>query len=440
MSSEPAPTLAEATQVWLKIGCLSFGGAAAQISMLHRVVVDDRKWVEERRFLDALNYCTLLPGPEAQQLATYLGYILHGVRGGVIAGLLFVLPGAVVMMGLCFLYAIGRSLPLVEGLFLGVKAAVIAIVIEALLKIGRRALKSAPLLLAAFVSFVALALFGVDFPIVIGIAAAVGATLAGVRPDWLALAAAQPPVAASRPAREALGAAVLWGVIWWLPVALAAIIFGAQHILVDIGLFFSKLAMVTFGGAYAVLAYLADAAVTDKGWLSAAEMVDGLGLAETTPGPTILVNQFVAFLAGWRAPEPLGAPVMAVLGALMAIWVTFAPSFVWIFAGAPFVDKVRSNRRVAGALATITAAVVGVIASLALTFGLHVLFGTVGRLSWGGASLPVPVWSSLQPAALALALGAAVLLFRLHRGVIETVIWAGLAGVLVTLARPALGF
>lgn len=436
-----SPTLQEATRVWLRIGCLSFGGAAAQIAMLHKVVVDEKRWVEERRFLDALNYCTLLPGPEAQQLATYLGFILHGVRGGVIAGLLFVIPGALLMMALCFLYALGRNLTLVEGLFFGIKAAVIAIVIEALIKIGKRALKTRFLVSAAVVSFAALAFLGVDFPYVILAAALAGWFLSVQRPDWLAkpqagLAQAKADPAATRPA---LQAALMWIVIWWTPVALAAIVLGAGHLLVEVGLFFSKLAMITFGGAYAVLAYLADAAVNDKGWVSAAEMIDGLGLAETTPGPTILVNQFAAFLAGWRNPAPFGPALGAVLAASMAVWVTFAPSFVWIFVGSPYVERVRGNPQIAGALSVITAAVTGVIASLVLKFALGVLFGKVGSFAAGPLTLPVPVLSSLIWPALVLAIIAGVMLFRLHRGVIETVLWMGLAGVVVTFGRSALG-
>ena len=436
----PSPTLREATQVWFRIGCLSFGGAAAQVAMLHRVVVDDKRWVEERRFLDALNYCTLLPGPEAQQLATYLGFMLHGVRGGVIAGLLFVIPGALVMMALCFLYALGRNLALVEGIFFGIKAAVIAIVIEALIKIGKRALKTPLLLWAAVVSFVALAFLAVDFPFVIVAAAIAGAFLAGARPGWLGNASATSsnlPVVPGQTS-TAFKAALVWSVIWWAPVALAAFTLGPAHLLVDVGLFFSKLAMITFGGAYAVLAYLADAAVNDKGWVSAAEMIDGLGLAETTPGPTILVNQFAAFLAGWRAPAPFSPAVSAMLAANMAVWVTFAPSFVWIFAGSPFVERVRGNPRVAGALSVITAAVAGVIASLVLKFALGVLFGTVAHLRIWLLVVPVPVLSTVVWPALGLAIAAAILLFRLHRGVIETVLWMGLAGVLIVFAQRAM--
>ncbi|MGL4437755.1 MAG: chromate efflux transporter [Bosea sp. (in: a-proteobacteria)] len=434
------PTLAEATRVWLRVGCLSFGGAAAQIAMLHKTVVDEKRWVEERRFLDALNYCTLLPGPEAQQLATYLGFILHGVRGGVIAGLLFIIPGALLMMALCFLYVLGRNLTLVEGLFFGIKAAVIAIVIEALIKIGKRALKTRFLVGAAALSFVALAFLGVDFPYVIAVAALAGWFLSAQRPDWLAKthAAAAPFKSDAAATRAAFQAALIWVVIWWAPVALAAITLGGGHILVDIGLFFSKLAMITFGGAYAVLAYLADAAVNDKAWVSAAEMIDGLGLAETTPGPTILVNQFAAFLAGWRNPAPFGPALGAVLAATMAVWVTFAPSFVWIFAGSPYVERVRGNPRVAGALSVITAAVTGVIASLVLKFALGVLFGNVSSFSAGPLTLPLPVFSTLIWPALILACMAGVMLFRLHRGVIETVLWLGMAGAALTFGRSAL--
>jgi chromate transporter len=437
----PPPTLAEATRVWLRVGCLSFGGAAAQIAMLHKAVVDEKRWVEERRFLDALNYCTLLPGPEAQQLATYLGFILHGVRGGVIAGLLFIIPGAALMMALCFLYVLGRNLTVVEGLFFGIKAAVIAIVIEALIKIGKRALKTRFLVAAAGLSFVALAFLDIDFPFVILAAALAGWILSAQKPEWLARPqAAVTPVTPDREAnRAAFRAALLWVVIWWMPVALAALTLGAGHILVDIGLFFSKLAMITFGGAYAVLAYLADAAVNDKGWVSAAEMIDGLGLAETTPGPTILVNQFAAFLAGWRQPQPFGQALGAMLAATMAVWVTFAPSFVWIFAGSPYVERVRGNPRIAGALSVITAAVTGVIASLVLKFALGVLFTRVGRFSAGPFTLPMPDGSSLIWSALALAIISGVMLFRLHRGVIETVLWMGLAGAAVIFAQRMLG-
>jgi chromate transporter len=442
-AANPAPGLGEATALWLRIGCLSFGGAATQIGMLHRAVVEERGWVSERRFLDALSYCTLLPGPEAQQLATYLGYILHGVRGGVVAGLLFVIPGALVMLALCLLYVLGSNLALVQGLFFGVKAAVIAIVAQALWKIGGKALKTPLLVATAVVTFLAIVLLDIGFIAIVLGAALLGFGLAMVRPDLLGLAGAGQATAQAEPSvgtvRGALIAAGVWTVVWWAPVALAALTLGGSHLLVDVGLFFSKLAMVTFGGAYAVLAYLADAAVTDKGWLSATEMIDGLGLAETTPGPTILVNQFAAFLAGWRAPEPFGPVVMAALASAMAVWVTFAPSFVWIFAGAPFVERVRGDKRLSGALAMITAAVVGVIAALVLTFGLKVLFAQVGSMAMGPITFPAPTLASFSPLSAALAAAAAVMLFVLKRGVIETVLAAAAAGVVVTLVGKLIG-
>ncbi|MGL5361728.1 MAG: chromate efflux transporter [Bosea sp. (in: a-proteobacteria)] len=429
------PSFREALALWAKIGCLSFGGAAGQIAMLHRAVVDEKKWIEERRFLDALNFCTLLPGPEAQQLATYLGFMLHGVRGGFAAGLLFVVPGALVMLGLSFLYVLGRGIPLVDGLLFGIKAAVIAIVVEALLKIGKRAFKTRFLVWMAVLSFALLAFLKVPFPLVIGGAALIGAWLAVAKPDLLSLAvrpdAGQPST--SKATREAFMAAFVWLLIWWAPVLLAVLLLGPGHLLVELGLFFSKLAVITFGGAYAVLAYLAEAAVHSKGWVKAPEMIDGLGLAETTPGPTILVNQFVGFLAAWRNPAPFSPWLAATLGAIMTVWVTFAPSFVWIFGGAPFVERARSNKRIAGALALITAAVAGVIASLLLTFALGVLFGRVGIWQAGPLVLPIPDLTSLNVAAAGLALLAAFLLFRLHRGVVETVAVLAFAGVAVTM-------
>jgi chromate transporter len=361
--------------------------------------------------------------------------MLHGVRGGLAAGLLFVVPGALVMLALSFLYVLGRNLPLVDGLFFGIKAAVIAIVLEALLKIGKRAFKTRFLVWAAVASFVLLAFLKVPFPAVIGAAALLGAVLAKARPALLALPerpdAAQPITA--QVTRSALMAALVWLMVWWAPVLLAVLWLSPQHLLVELGLFFSKLAVITFGGAYAVLAYLAEAAVHTKGWVKAPEMIDGLGLAETTPGPTILVNQFVGFLAAWRNPAPFSPWLAATLGALMTVWVTFAPSFVWIFGGAPFVERARANRRMAGALALISAAVAGVIASLLLSFSLGVLFGRVGLWQAGPLQLPVPDLSSLNVAAAGLALLAAYLLFKRHRGVVETVGVLALAGVVVTM-------
>lgn len=433
--AEPV-SLREATRLWAKVGCLSFGGAAGQIAMLHRLVVDERRWLDDRSFLNALNFCTLLPGPEAQQLATYLGWRLHGVVGGLIAGALFVVPGALVMFALALLYGYGQGLAVVEGLFLGIKAAVLAIVAEALHRIGKRALKSRTLVTIALASFVAIVVLDVPFPAVVGAAALIGAVGSRAAPAAFGIAERPPAPAGTQPSSSgALLAAGACLLAWWAPVLLATLMLGPGHLLVELGLFFSKLAVVTFGGAYAVLAYLADAAVEAKGWVTTAEMVDGLGLAETTPGPTILVNQFVGTLAALRNPAPFGPVAAAALGSLMTVWVTFLPSFVWIFAGAPSLERIVGNPRLAGALAAITAAVVGVVASLAVTFGLQVLFAEVGSWRLGPFRLPWPVITSLRPDMLLLSVVSAVLLFRFHFGVVKTVAVMAVAGLCLSLLR-----
>jgi chromate transporter len=430
-----APSFGELVTTSARIGVLSFGGAAGQIAMMHTVVVDEKKWLTETAFQHALNYCMLLPGPEAQQLATYIGWMTHGVRGGLVAGGLFVVPGAIVMMGLAALYVLASGLAVVEGLFFGIKAAVLAIVAHALLKIASRGLKTPTLYALAGLAFALILLVNAPFPLIVIGAGVVGAALASARPELVgARAAGGPaePIPAGR-TRGALLAAAACLAAWWAPVALSALALGGGHLVTQVGLFFSKLAVVTFGGAYALLAYLSQSAV-DMGWVTDREMIDGLGLAETTPGPTILVNQFVAFLAGWRAPEPLGAGPTAALAATMAVWVTFAPSFLWIFAGAPYLERLRRSPRAAGALAGITAAVVGVIAYLALWFGLNVLFREVGTVALGPIRLPAPVLASLDLAALALTLTAFAVMFVWHRGVMTTVGLLGAAGVAMRLA------
>lgn len=434
--SGAAVSLSEATRLWAKVGFLSFGGAAGQIAMLHRFVVDERRWVDDRTFLNALNFCTLLPGPEAQQLATYLGWRLHGVWGGLIAGGLFVVPGAIVMLGLTLLYWLGRGLAVIDGLFLGIQAAVLAIIAEALLRIGRRALKSRTLVALAILTFLAIVVADLPFPVIIVAAALIGAAGSRIMPGAFGVGgAAAAALPQGRAPHGALAASLGCVLAWWCPVAAAALFLGPAHVLVDVGLFFSKLAVVTFGGAYAVLAYLADAAVNAKGWVGASEMVDGLGLAETTPGPTILVNQFVGTLAAARAPAPFSPLVAAILGAAMTTWVTFLPSFVWIFAGAPYLERLVRNPRLSGGLAAITAAVVGVVASLAVTFGLHVLFERVIELRGAGLRLPVPDLASVRIDRLGLSVVAAVLLFRFHAGVVRAVaVMAGL-GLALTIAR-----
>ena len=429
------PSFGEAFLLWLKIGCINFGGPAGQIALMHRTLVDEKKWVDEARFLHALNFCMLLPGPEAQKLATYLGWLLHGVRGGLSAGILFVLPGAFVMLGLSLLYALGRGIPLIDGALFGIKAAVLVIVIEALFRIGKRALKSSILLGLAAAAFVGIFFLMVPFPLIVAVAALIGYAVARRSPQLLGLSGETEnvlPAAENRWRHFAIAAAV-GGVAWLTPIALAALVFGPHHVLVSIGAFFSKLAVVSFGGAYALLAYMAQEAVQTYGWMTAPEMVDGLGLAETTPGPLILVTQFVGFLAAFRDAAPFSPVVAGVLGAAMTTWVTFVPSMLWIFAGAPFVEPLRANRQLSGALAAITAAVVGVILNLSVWFALHVLFGKVTEMRAGPLR-----WYGFDPLALdlratALAAIAAVLAFGLHRSLIEVVVAMAALGVIVQL-------
>jgi len=423
----PVP-FAEAFAVWVRVGFLSFGGAAGQIAMLHTIIVEEKKWLDEKRFLHALNYCTLLPGPEAQQLATYIGWLLHGVRGGLTAGLLFVLPGALIVLALSMLYVTARGLPVVDGIFFGIKAAVLVIVVQAVIKMAKRVGDAAILKAVMAASLLAILLFQVPYPLIVLAAAACGAFL-------LPKPAEAAPASNPSPGRYGalLTSTLVWGSVWLAPVALAALLLGPGHILTQIGLFFSQLAVVTFGGAYALLVWLAQAAVEQKGWVTAIEMADGLGLAETKPGPTILVTQFVGFLAAFRAPDPFSPMTAAILGAAMTTWVTFAPSFLFIFAGAPFVEDLRHNRLLAGALKGITAAVVGVILYLAIWFGLHVFFGAVGTLAVGPMRLPTVDPPALDWKAAALAVIAFVLAFRVKLGLIPLIaVMAGL-GVAVKL-------
>ncbi len=395
------PSLAELTRTFARIGLLSFGGPAAQIALMHREIVDERGWIAEKDYLSALSFCMLLPGPEAMQLATWIGWRSHGTLGGLIAGGLFVLPGAVVVLALSAIYAVFGDLPLVTAAFLGVQAAVVAIVIEALLRVSRRALKGRVERWIALAAFAALFALGLPFPLVILGAGLVGAFL-------LAKAArggAVPPAAALG---QSLRTALLWGVIWLGPLASLWAFEGG--FLTQIGIYFSKLALLTFGGAYAVLAWMVQEVVQVRGWLSTAEMMAGLGLAETTPGPLILVTEFVGFLAGWHE----GGWPMALAGAGVALWMTFAPCFLWIFTGAPHIARLTAEPRLSGALSGIMAAVVGVIANLSLWFALHVIFANVGLHSFGPLTLTLPDPTSLKPFALAIAVGAAYLLLRRH--------------------------
>ncbi|MFN7054350.1 chromate efflux transporter [Hyphomonas sp.] len=422
----PSPSLASLAAASFRIGCLGFGGPAGQIALMHRVFVDEKRWLSEAEYLHALNYCMLLPGPEAQQLATYAGWRLKGVAGGVVAGLLFVAPGAAIVFALTWLYAVWGTAPLVAALFYGVKAAVIGFILEALFKVGKRALKRGSDWALAAAALLGLFLFQLPFPLVIGMAAAIGLARSFMAPQ--ALPAVEGTEALPQPrAAKALTAALGWGAVWFAPLVMAFTALGPEHVLTKVGLFFSKLAVLTFGGAYTVLAYLQQQAVEAEGWLSAPQMIDGLGLAETTPGPLVLVNQFVGFMAGWQAEG--GGLALAAAAALMASWCTFAPSFVWIFAGAPFSEGLRRSRMAAGALTAITAAVFGIIAKVALVFGFAVLFRETAEvaLPWG-TQLGVPQAGSLDLLALAIAVVAAVALIRFKANIVLVVIACALAG------------
>lgn len=386
----------------LKVGCLGFGGPAGQIALMHRVFVDERKWIDDARFQHMLAFCMLLPGPEAQQLATYVGWRLRGWAGALIAGWMFVLPGAFVVLGLSWLYVTYGELPLVSAAFDGIKCAVVALVAEALVKVGKRALKTQTAFVIAIATFIALVL-GAPFPLVIVAAALFGL----IAPALVGAKAGQGEATEARdpPERGAFAQSILWLVLWLTPPALVALTLGTDHVLFQIALLLSILACVTFGGAYALLAYLTTEAAA-RGWLTPEQMIDGLGLAETTPGPLILVNEFVGFLAGWSS----GGIALALAGAAMALWCTFAPSFVWIFAGAPFAEKLQRNPRAAGALAAITAAVLGVIAKLALFFAAHALFAR--QIDIGLTELPDIASAYWWMAALAVAAGVALIRFK----------------------------
>jgi len=434
------PSLAAATRVWLKIGCLSFGGPAGQIALLHREVVDRRHWISDQRFLHALNFCSLLPGPEAQQLATYLGWLLHGAKGGLIAGLSFIVPGALVMLALSTLFVTAGDVPAVEALFFGLKCAVLVIVFEALLRVAGRALHGPPSWMISAMAFTALYFLQIPFPAVILAAALAGA----MAPSWFsggahASAKAGPPAIldrvmaadpnhAKRLAKSARRAGIIALGAWAAPVA---ILFPMAGLYADVAWFFSKMAVVTFGGAYAVLAYVAQEAVQGYGWLSAPEMLTGLGLAETTPGPLILVLQFVGFLAGYGAGSGPSGLAGGIAASVLALWVTFAPCFAFIFLGAPAIERLREQRALAGALAAITAAVVGVIANLSLWFGLRVIFADVQTLNWGVLAVDLPALESVDTLALAIAVLASIALFRFKLGVLKTLCICSIAGLVL---------
>lgn len=444
------PSFGEALRVWARIGLLSFGGPAGQIALMHKELVEDRKWIGEERFLHALNYCMLLPGPEAQQLATYIGWLLHRTRGGLAAGLLFVVPGFLTVLGLSALYAGFRELSAVAAVFYGLKAAVLAVVIEAVLRIGKRALKHPLLVAIAGLAFVAIFFFEVPFPAIVVLAGLLGAL--GTRVVPAAFRKPAPTGAAAladtvidqmarsgdlEHTRPSLGRALFVLAVclglWTAPLIALTSLLGPKSVFVEEGIFFSKAAVVTFGGAYAVLAYVAQRAVESYGWLKPGEMLDGLGLAETTPGPLILVVEFVGFLGAYRHPEPFSPMLAGVLGASVTVWVTFVPCFLWIFLGAPYIERLRGNRALAGALSAITAAVVGVILNLSVWFGLHVVFRELSERRFGPLRLLVPHTESLDLAALVLVVLALVAIFRFRIGMGKTLAASALLGASIKL-------
>ncbi|HZU64057.1 MAG TPA: chromate efflux transporter [Novosphingobium sp.] len=422
---------AELLRVSARIGCLSFGGPAAQIALMHREMVEERGWISEEQYLHALNFCHLLPGPEAQQLAIWIGWKRHGVPGGLVAGLLFVIPGALVILALSVLYGMAAQLAWFAALFLGIKAAVLAIVAQALLRLATRALATPLRKAAAAASFLALWLFNAPFPLLVAAAALAGWLAARLRPALLglpALPAASTAPGTPPPWRASLRAALAGAVLWAAPLVAVHRLLGPGHVLWRIGLFFSKLAVVSFGGAYAVLAYMAQQAVSAQHWLSAAEMADGLGLAETTPGPLIMVTQFVGYLAAYRAPAPFSPQVAGLLGAGLVTWVTFTPCFLWVFTLAPWIERLERARQLQGALALVTAAIVGVIGHLGSWFALQVLFRQLRPVALGPAHITLPVAASFDWRAGLIALAAAWLVLRGRWGLIPVLAMAAAAG------------
>jgi chromate transporter len=440
----------EAFRVWLRVALLSFGGPAGQIAVMHRILVEEKNWISESRFLHALNYCMLLPGPEAQQLATYIGWLLHRTAGGIMAGGLFILPGIIAIMGLSYIYAAYGNVGFIEALFFGLKAAVLAIVIQAVVRVGKRALRNRIMIALAAIAFVAIFFFNVPFPIIIISAGVIG--LLGAKSGRSEFGAVEHGSNGKKTAAvdsmlgeelpdhvrpsvpRALRVSAIWLLLWLVPVAALLIGLGQANTFSQIALFFSKMAMVTFGGAYAVLAYVAQQAVEHYHWVQPREMLDGLGMAETTPGPLIMVLQFVGFMAAFRDPGSLSPMLAGTLGGLLATWVTFTPCFLWIFLGAPFIERLRGNRGLAGALTAITAAVVGVILNLSIWFALHTVFRETTPVRSAGLSFDMPVLSSIDIPALVLAVAAATAIFRFNLGMLTVLGGSCAAGVLLRVA------
>lgn len=432
-------SLNDALRVWVRVALLSFGGPAGQIAVMHRILVEEKRWISEERFLHALNYCMLLPGPEAQQLATYVGWLMHRTLGGLLAGGLFIVPGVITIMALSYVYAVFGNVPIVVALFFGLKAAVLAIVLEAMIRIGKRSLKNRVMKALAAVAFVGIFFFNVPFPIIVFGAALIGllgaasrikafqvtadhGSTGGTGSDALVdslLGESQPEYTRPTLARF-LRVAAIWLTLWLVPTLWLLAALGVENVFSQIAVFFSKMAMVTFGGAYAVLAYVAQQAVDHYGWLKPGEMLDGLGMAETTPGPLIMVLQFVGFMAAYRDPGALSPMLAGTLGGLLATWVTFTPCFLWIFLGAPFIEIIRGNKALTSALSAITAAVVGVVLNLAVWFAVHTIFRETIPVHALLMDFDAPKLASVDPWALGLSAGAAVAIFRFKVGMIPT--------------------
>ncbi len=443
-------SLAEAFWTWSRIAALSFGGPAGQIAVMHRILVEEKHWISETRFLHALNYCMLLPGPEAHQLAVYIGWLLHRIRGGIMSGTLFVLPGLIALGILSWLYAVFGQIGIVGALFFGMKAAVLAIVLEAVVRIGRRALKSKALIAIAATAFVGIFFFSTPFPIIILAAAAVGYVGQALELDWFKPGGAHGAKATTgdavpaiidaafartipehvKPSLARLVLITVTGlVVWFAPLAVLLAVAGPQNVFTTVATFNSKMAVVTFGGAYAVLAYMAQQAVERYHWLQPGEMLVGLGFAETTPGPLISVVQFVGFMAAFRHPGSLDPVLAGTLGGLLAMWSTFVPSFLWIFMGGPYVEALIGNRRLNAALSAITAAVVGVVLNLAVWFALHTLFGRVDTIQTYGLTLNIPALGTINWPALAISIVAMTAIFRFKVGMIAVLAASCLAGI-----------
>jgi chromate transporter len=439
----------EGLRVWVRVALLSFGGPAGQIAVMHRIIVEEKRWISDNRFLHALNYCMLLPGPEAQQLATYIGWLMHRTLGGITAGGLFVVPGIIAIMALSWIYAIFGNVGFVAAMFFGLKAAVLAIVLDAVVRVGKRALKNKVMVALAGLAFIGIFVFGVPFPIIILGAALIG--YVGVRAGFEQFAVGgghgpsqegaveesllgeELPAHANPTIAQTLRVGGTWLFLWLAPVVALLLLLGKSSVFSSIGVFFSTMAVVTFGGAYAVLAYVAQQAVDNFHWLKPGEMLDGLGMAETTPGPLIMVLQFVGFMGAYRAPGSLSPLAAGTLGGLLATWVTFTPCFLWIFVGAPFIERLRGNRALTGALSAITAAVVGVILNLAVWFAVHSIFHETRPLRGYGLSLDMPVPASLDPWALVLSVAAVIAIFRFKAGMIQTLIACSAIGVVLYL-------